>query len=290
MSEAAETISETIRSRFDDLTRAERQLANLLLDNYPVSGLGSITTVADNAKVSTPTVVRTVKKLGFRGFPEFQAQLRQELEAALSNPIAKHERWASNAPDGHILNRFADAVMSNMRQTLTQLDPARLDAACTLLADQKRPLHFVGGRITHALADYFFTHMQVIRDDVTLVASNSNAWPHYVLNMKDGDVLVIFDIRRYEHAMFKLAEMARSRGAAIILLTDQWGSPVSKLARHTFNMHIEVPSAWDTSVVTLFVVEAMIESVQSLIWGTTRGRMRELEALFDESRLFKKFV
>jgi len=290
MSEAAETISETIRSRFDDLTRAERQLANLLLDNYPVSGLGSITTVADNAKVSTPTVVRTVKKLGFRGFPEFQAQLRQELEAALSNPIAKHERWASNAPDGHILNRFADAVMSNMRQTLTQLDPARLDAACTLLADQKRSLHFVGGRITHALADYFFTHMQVIRDDVTLVASNSNAWPHYVLNMKDGDVLVIFDIRRYEHAMFKLAEMARSRGAAIILLTDQWGSPVSKLARHTFNMHIEVPSAWDTSVVTLFVVEAMIESVQSYIWGTTRDRMRELEALFDESRLFKKFV
>lgn len=290
MSEAAETISETIRSRFDDLTRAERQLANLLLDNYPVSGLGSITTVADNAKVSTPTVVRTVKKLGFRGFPEFQAQLRQELEAALSNPIAKHERWASNAPDGHILNRFADAVMSNMRQTLTQLDPARLDAACTLLADQNRSLHFVGGRITHALADYFFTHMQVIRDDVTLVASNSNAWPHYVLNMKDGDVLVIFDIRRYEHAMFKLAEMARSRGAAIILLTDQWGSPVSKLARHTFNMHIEVPSAWDTSVVTLFVVEAMIESVQSYIWGTTRDRMRELEALFDESRLFKKFV
>ena len=95
MSETAKTVSETIRSRFDGLTRAERQLANSLLDNYPVSGLGSITTVADNAKVSTPTVVRTVKKLGFSGFPEFQAQLRQELEAALSSPITKHERWAS---------------------------------------------------------------------------------------------------------------------------------------------------------------------------------------------------
>lgn len=290
MSAAGKTISETIRARFDAMTRAERQLANALLDNYPVSGLGSITTVADHARVSTPTVVRTVKKLGFRGFPEFQAQLRQELEAALSGPIAKHERWSSNAPDGHILNRFADAVMSNMRQTLMQLDPADFDAACALLADRSRSVHFVGGRITHALADYFFTHMQVIREAVTLVASNSNAWPHYVLNMSDGDVLVMFDIRRYEHAIFKLAEMARSRGVAIILLTDQWGSPVSKLARHTFNMHIEVPSAWDTSVVSLFAVEAMIESVQTITWGTTRDRMHELEGLFDESRLFKKFV
>ena len=290
MSDGAETVSETIRSRFGGLTRAERQLANSLLENYPVSGLGSITTVADNARVSTPTVVRTVKKLGFKGFPEFQARLHQELEAALSDPIAKHEHWASNAPEAHILNRFADAVISNMRQTLTQIDPADFDAACALLADQGRSVHIVGGRITRALADYFFTHMQVIRDDVTLVASNSNAWPHYVLNMKDGDVLVMFDIRRYEHAIFKLAEMARSRGVAIILLTDQWGSPVSKLAQHTFNMHIEVPSAWDTSVVTLFVVEAMIEAVQSVTWGTTRDRMRELESLFDASRLFKKFV
>ena len=51
---------------FDVLTRAEKQLAESLLDNYPVSGLGSITTIAENAGVSTPTVVRMVQKLGFK--------------------------------------------------------------------------------------------------------------------------------------------------------------------------------------------------------------------------------
>jgi hypothetical protein len=30
---------------------------------------------------------------------------------------------APNAPGAHILNRFADAVMNNMRQSLGQLDP-----------------------------------------------------------------------------------------------------------------------------------------------------------------------
>ena len=37
------TVAERIHGKSDTLTRAERQLANAMLENYPVSGLGSIT-------------------------------------------------------------------------------------------------------------------------------------------------------------------------------------------------------------------------------------------------------
>ena len=66
------TISERLQAKFDALTRAERQLADAIMENYPVSGLGSITSVAQKAGVSTPTVARLVQKLGFKGFPGFQ--------------------------------------------------------------------------------------------------------------------------------------------------------------------------------------------------------------------------
>jgi len=284
------TVAERIRSQFDDLTRAERQLANALLENYPVSGLGSITTIAEASDVSTPTVVRMAKKLGFSGFPELQAALRSEVEATISNPIAKHNRWTENAPDTHILNRFADAVMENMGQTLRQLDPDEFDAVAKLLADKDRAVHVVGGRLTRSLADYFFTHMQVIRDRMTLVASNSNTWPHYVLNMQPGDVLVAFDIRRYERDILRLAEMATARGVTLVLFTDQWGSPASKLAAHSFHSRIEAPSAWDSSVVTLFILEALIAAIQTETWDETEDRMKTLEELFDTTRLFRKFI
>lgn len=282
------TVSDVISARFDALTRAEKQLAGSLLDNYPVSGLGSITTVAENAGVSTPTVVRMVQKLGFRGFPDFQARLHQELEATLSNPIAKHDRWAANAPGTHILNRFADAIMSNLRQTLSQVETAEFDGAAALVADRNRNVYIVGGRITKALADYLFTHLQVVRPGVTQVASNPSSWPHYVLNMAEGDVLVIFDIRRYEQEMETLGRIARERGVEIVLFTDQWASPVAKVARSIFRVHIEAPSAWDSAVVTLFIVEALIETVQTTRWNETRDRMKELEELFAASRLFRK--
>ena len=221
--QASKTVSDVINARFETLTRAEKQLAGSLLDNYPVSGLGSITTVADNAGVSTPTVARMVQKLGYRGFPDFQSRLHHELEATLSNPIAKHDRWAANAPGTHILNRFADAIMSNMRQTLSQVETAEFDGAAALVADRKRSVYIVG-----------------------------------------------------------------ERGVEIVLFTDQWATPVAKGARFVFRVHIEAPSAWDSSVVTLFIVEALIETVQSTTWDETRDRMKELEGLFEASRLFRK--
>jgi len=80
------TISDRLRGKKDQLTRAERQLAGIILQNYPASGLGTITTLAQSADVSTPTVARMVQKLGFTGFPEFQAMLRQELNEKISGP------------------------------------------------------------------------------------------------------------------------------------------------------------------------------------------------------------
>lgn len=283
------TVAERISRLFETLTHAERKLSNVMLENYPVSGLGTITALAETAEVSAPTVARMARKLGYGGFPEMQTALRTELEATLSSPIAKHDSWAANAPDTHILNRFADAVTDNLRQTLQQLDLEDFDAVVDLLADPARNIYVVGGRISRSMADYLFTHMQVIRDRVTLIPPNSNTWPHYVLNMTEGDVLVAFDIRRYEHDTHRLAEMATEQGAQLVLFTDQWGSPAAKHASHGFRARIEAPSAWDSSVVIMFILEALIAAVQTERWEETRDRMKTLEQLFDRTKLFRKF-
>jgi len=284
------TVAQRIHDGFDALTRAERQLANIILENYPVSGLGSITALAENAEVSTPTVARMARKLGFGGFPDMQKQLRHELEATISDPLTKHAKWAEDAPDTHILNRFADNVIDNLRNTLKHLSAAEFDAIVALLSDTGHTVAVVGGRLSHTLASYFFTHMQMMRDGVTLIERNSSSWPHYLLSLKEGDVLVMFDMRRYEQDLLRFAEMAQARGVRMILFTDQWGSPAGKVATHQIHSRIEVPSTWDSSVVTMFILESIISAVQSRSWEASKDRMEELESLFERTRLFRKFV
>lgn len=290
MSEATQTISDRIQEKLDDLTRAERQLALSILENYPASGLGPLAALAKDANVSVPTVARMVQKLGYKGYPDFQAELREELRAKAKTPIAKHDTWAGAAPSEHLLNRFTDAVIGNIRLTLGQIDPVAFDEACALVADQSRHLFIVGGRITHTLAEYFFLHMQVIRPDLTHVQSTSNTWPHYLLNARKGDVFVVFDVRRYENNTLKLVEMAHARGAKIILFTDQWRSPIHAMADISLSCRIIVPSAWDSNATTMLLIETMISSVQSLNWTQTKTRIETLEEMFDQTKLFRKFT
>ena len=290
MNEATLTISDRIQKQLDELTRAERQLAHSILENYPASGLGPLSTLAKGAKVSVPTVARMVQKLGFSGYPEFQTELREELKAKAKNPIAKHDAWAEGAPSEHLLNRLTEAVIDNIRHTLGQIDPSEFDKACEMAADTEHHLYIVGGRITHTLAEYLFLHMQVMRTQITHIQSTSNAWPHYLLDVNEGDVFIIFDMRRYENNTLKLAELAHEKGARVILFTDQWRSPVHQFADVSFSCRIIVPSAWDSAVTPLLLLETMISTVQGLTWGDTKDRMEELEDMFDQTKLFRKFI
>ena len=283
------TISEKLRLNRDSLTRSERQLSDVILQNYPASGLGTITSLAAAADVSTPTVARLVQKLGFSGFPEFQKNLRLELNEKISSPLTKREEWVDDAPPEHLLNRFTKAVIANIGQSMAKIDPQDFETACDLLSDEARRVFVVGGRITRTLADYFFLHFQVVRSDVVHIASNSNAWPHYVLDLKPGDVVVVFDVRRYENSTLRLAELAVDRGAKIVLFTDQWMSPIAQLASVCFTNQITVPSAWDSNVTTLLMTELVIAEVQERNWEQTRDRMEVLEDMFDRTKFFRKF-
>ena len=224
------TVAERIRLDYDRLTRSEKQLADTLLGNYPVAGLTSITEFAKQAGVSSPTVIRTVQKLGFRGFPEFQAQLREELSAQLSTPLTRYEQWAVGAPETHILTRFAAAVHDNIQQSLKLVDHREFDRLADLLADRKRATHVIGGRLTRSIADYLFTHLHALRPGVFALPGSASLGPHHVLDMRKGDVLVTFDVRRYERNLGELAQAAHRKGLIVVLFTDRWISPISSIA------------------------------------------------------------
>jgi DNA-binding MurR/RpiR family transcriptional regulator len=273
------TVAERIRLTMARLTRAEHALAHALLANYPMAGLSSITEFARIAKVSTPTVLRLAKKLGFSGFPPMQGALRNEVAAQLRDPIARHHRWSQAAPDGHMLNRFAAAAMDNLRASLKLVDHREFDRIADLVADPAHAVHIVGGRITYPMAEYLHTHLHMIRPRSFLVPASSASWPQYLLNMDQADVLIVFDIRRYEPRLSELAAQAHLRGLRIVLFTDQWMSPASSVATHAFPLRIEAPSSWDSNMVTLFIIEALIADIVDRRWPETERRIRELEEL-----------
>ena len=283
------TVSDKLLEHRDAMTPSERQLVNTLLDDYPIVGLSSITDLADAASVSTTTVTRMLQKTGFDGFPQFQAALRSELKEMISDPIAKRRVWRHELPDEHILNRYSRQALDNQQRSLDDVNPEDFDQLCQLLKAPDRTIFVAGGRITSALANYLYLHLQMLRPNVRLVPTGGS-WPQDLLDVQKGDVVIIFDVRRYENTTLQMAQMCESRGAEIILFTDQWRSPIHRIARKTFSGRIVVPSAWDSCLPLLMLIECTIAALQEMMWTSVKDRMDDLETMFDQTKLFRKFT
>lgn len=284
----ADTPEARLRRALPGLTRAERQLATHMLGHWPVAVLGPVAAVARGAGVSAPTVVRLVQKLGYSGYPEFQERLHEEVGDRLASPLAKHEKWAGGGQGAPVLDRFAGAVFDNLTATLNQIDRAGFEAVAALLADPARKVALLGGRLTHPVAAYLATALTGMRPGVTLMSTLPNTWPPVLVDMGPGDVLLAFDIRRYEGSVGQVVELAHERGAAVVLVTDRWVSPAAAHADHILPCHIEAPSAWDSIVAPVMLAEALLAAVQARAWPEAADRLKRLEALYARTPLFRR--
>lgn len=274
------SVAEQIHRHLDRLTPTERKPARLLLGNYPVVGLEPLATFAQRADVSHPTILRFIAKLGYDGYADFQAELRSELEARLKSPLAKrYAQGSGSTADDDFLARYADAVCDNIRQSVASLPRAEFEGVLELLADTGNTVYLLGGRFTDPVATYAYMHLRVLRPRVQHVSGPPVSWSEYVLDMDRHSVLLVFDIRRYQEDVVRFAHEAAERGARIVLVTDNWLSPIAAHAEHVLSARIEVPSSWDSVVAMSTLVEALIAALNERTWSRLKERISELERM-----------
>ncbi|MDH0367797.1 MULTISPECIES: MurR/RpiR family transcriptional regulator [Brucella/Ochrobactrum group] len=254
----------------------ERSAAQTLIANYPMLGLKTVAEFSGLAGVSSPTILRFVNRLGFQSYPDFQARLQDELAAQLQSPHHRNEQPGTGRDTAY---PAVEHTLENIRESFRHLGAKQLRQAVSALSDAKGNVYLIGGRFTDPIAQYMAAHMTVIRPHVFHLGGQESVWRDRLLDMGKRDVLVVFDIRRYQDSLLKLAETARSRGVEVILVTDQWLSPIARVARHVLAGRTAVPSAWDSSAALFVLAETVIREMTRMLEKDSAARIAELEGL-----------
>jgi DNA-binding MurR/RpiR family transcriptional regulator len=268
------TVAQIIHDTLDTMTAGERRAARALLARYPLLGLRTVADFAAEAGVSSPTVLRFVARLGYDNYAGLQDALHDELTEQFKSPLAK----ASTAGSGP-LDAISTAVVANIQATMGSILASELTAVVELLVDPRHPVFITGGRFTDALARYMATHLRLVRPGVHHLDRTADARRDQLLDMPKGTRLVCFDIRRYDGDLAEFVAAAVARGVVIVLMTDQWMSPVALQADHVLTSHIEVPSIWDSNAALMTVVEVILAGVTRGSWDSTTERLHTLEEL-----------
>ncbi|ESZ41414.1 MULTISPECIES: MurR/RpiR family transcriptional regulator [unclassified Mesorhizobium] len=270
------SIAELISDRIGTMPAGERRAAQTLIANYPLIGLKTVAEFSTAAGVSSPTILRFVSRLGFQNYPEFQSALQDELAAQLQSPASRTLNPAS--PSGAV-SPMLEATLDNMRETFRHLSDRQLADIAERLAERRGKTFLIGGRFTDPLARYMAAHLAIIQPDVYHLAGQESIWRDRLIDMGKRDVLVIFDIRRYQDSLVRFAQTAHQRGVQIVLFTDQWLSPIARFARHVIAGRTAVPSAWDSSAALFVVAETLIGAVTRQLEADSARRIRDLESL-----------
>jgi DNA-binding MurR/RpiR family transcriptional regulator len=269
---------EDIRDRLDEFTATEKKAAHALMANYPMQGLGTVANFAEAAGVSSPTILRFVARLGFPGFAEFQKKLRGELQSQLNSPLARSAELADDPKgDPHV-----GQLLENVRETFAHLPKGEITGLVKLLSDERRTIHVIGGRFTDGLARYMAAHLRIVRPNVTHIAGQQGNWLDQLIGLGPKDVVLVFDIRRYQAEIIQFAKAAAKQGATVALVTDSWMSPVGRIASHVLPARVAVPSPWDSSLALMAIAEVLIAGVTRENQQSAQERMRALEVLRNE--------
>lgn len=270
-----------IRDRLTDgeiaFTRAELKIVRQLLSNYPAAGLNTVAHLAAAADVSNPTVVRFASKLGYEGYPEFQAALLSEVQERMSSPLSMLDTRKPSLEQENFYQYFLRASIHALESSMQMLPSGDFEAAIDAAADLNMRVHCLGGRFSGFLAGLLWSHMKQLRGETRWINGSQADQVDQLVDLGKRDVLFVYDYRRYQIDTIRFAKRAAEQGARIVLFTDRWVSPIAECASVTLMTSVDTVSPYDTMVPAIAQTEALIAGLTARLANQSRGRIERME-------------
>jgi DNA-binding MurR/RpiR family transcriptional regulator len=266
-------VAERIRASGASLTAAERRVAEAILASPQAVGFGTVAELAGQAGAGAATVVRLATKLGFDGFSELQTSIQRDLMHQL-RPAAERIREQSGET---VREKHVAVQTANVQATLDAVDDTALAEFVVRLADQRQPVAVLSGDASEGIAHVFVSELSLLRPGVSLVAGNEVAVRRDIALLPRGALIVVIDLRRYDHWALDAVDRARERGIAVAAFTDSILSPLASGATWTFVLSAGSLSPFDSHVGTLALIDLVVTETSARLRRTATDRLDAVE-------------
>jgi DNA-binding MurR/RpiR family transcriptional regulator len=268
------SLGDRIERHADALPRAERQVAEVVLADPGAAAFATVAELGRRAGTSGATVVRLAARLGYDGWVGLQAEARAALDQRL-RPATERIREPRR---GDVLAETAEREATNVHRTLAAIDRDAFDHAVTLLADTARGIYVLAGDAESGIGAFLTDGLALLRPGVRRVEGSAPAVARSLAHVRDGDVVLAVDLRRYERWVLDATDAATARGAVLLAVTDSVLSPLARSASAAFIVTAEGAGPFDSHVGTLALVNALVSGAARRLRRAAANRLDRVEA------------
>lgn len=202
---------------YESLSKSNKRVADYLLGNWEAVAFSTLEEVANQIGVSTTTVIRFARAIGFQGY----SALQQLFQNNLRNKVGLPQRLdisLERAQKAQLLEDSFKNDIANLSKTLENIQPESLVQAVSMMIEA-RNVYLLGSRACFSVAHYMAVRLGQVRENVRLIQGIGGIYPEEMVSMGPEDVCIAYMLPRYSRMMMNALAWAKSLETRIIIIT-----------------------------------------------------------------------
>lgn len=275
------------------LTRTDACIAEYILDHVNTIGLQTSTNLAEKIGVSDTSIIRFIRKLGFKGYAEFRNEMAsriakqydQSQQIASLLPGEKYERTKDRLKKGSLIRDVSNYTLENLEKSYSKLDNQTLDQVVDILLNSKRK--FVAGfRGTACCAQYMSNRLVLLLPNIVPLLHADSSAIEALVDIEPDDCLFLYSFMRYSEINYQLLDIAHKNGAKIILMTDSYTSPLANKANIVLVSKVTGLGFTNSYVAPLSISEVILLAISNQNDSMCEKRLEMMDGIIRKGRFY----
>jgi len=278
-------LHQLLKEKSPDLTPSQQKLVTYILSHEDESIFLNIEDLAEKVDVSEATVVRLSKALGFKGFPEFQKELRLLFRNKLTTTSRLQNTVKKATNKGDVLNKILQTDIHNIEETLKQV-PVQEFKQFVRSIDSAEKIIIIGLRSAYSLAIFLGIALEFLQKSVWVIQPGIGDMWDRLLGLEKSDLVIGISFPRYTKQTVDVLRFAKERGNRTLAITDTLVSPLARHADHVLTARYQMDSFVESFTAPLSLINAIVTALGIYSRKSTMKSLKELEKVWEEQQIY----
>ncbi|BBG61412.1 Uncharacterized HTH-type transcriptional regulator ybbH [Providencia rustigianii] len=193
----------------------EQRIAKFLLECRDSLVAMNAAELAQAAGVSSASVIRFARQMGYRGYPEFKVDYLSDEKQHKAETL--YGNLSRNDGTAQIIAKSGQMFISAIEKSLELLEPVAVDTIAQKLVEAKRIVVFGIGSSAIVANDIF--HKLIRVNKPVLFSTDLHVQLSYSANLNDGDLAIAVTARGNTPEINRMLKSAQESGCTTVALT-----------------------------------------------------------------------
>ncbi|MBS3920515.1 MAG: MurR/RpiR family transcriptional regulator [Deltaproteobacteria bacterium] len=267
------------------LTPSQRKLMQYILSHDDESIFLNVEDLAKKVDISVATVVRLSKALGFKGFPEFQKELRLLFRNKLTTTSRLQKTVKKVTNEGDVLSKVLQTDIHNIEETLKQISAMEFKQFVKAI-DSAQRIIIVGLRSAYSLAIFLGISLEFLQKNVWVIQLGIGDMWDRLLGLGKGDLVIGISFPRYTKQTVEVLRFAKERGNNTLAITDSLISPLTQYADHVLTARYQMDSFVESFTAPLSLINAIVTALGVCSKKSTMKSLKGLEEIWERQQIY----